>query len=162
MLEHSRNNAAAIAQQAASSPATFKQLMECFISEDSCLAQRAAWSVSIVAETHPKLIQPYLGKLVALLTRKDVHHAVIRNALRTLQGIEIPRRYHGKVMKTCFDYIEEPGVPPAIKAFSLTILSNLSKTYPEIRAELRLLIEENWENETPAFRSRGRKVLKAL
>jgi hypothetical protein len=52
--------------------------------------------------------------------------------------------------------------PIAVKAFSLTILSNLSAAYPEIRGELKLIIEEQWEQSTPAFRSRAKKVLREM
>jgi hypothetical protein len=41
-------------------------------------------------------------------------------------------------------------------------LFRLSKTYPEIRAELKLIIEDHWDNETIAFRSRGKKILSEL
>jgi hypothetical protein len=41
----------------------------------------------------------------------------------------------------------------------LTILSNLSKEHPDILAELKLIIEEQWEHSTPAFRSRAKKIL---
>jgi hypothetical protein len=47
-----------------------------------------------------------------------------------------------------------------VKAFSLTILEQLSKEYPEILAEIITVIEERWEYETAAFHSRARKILK--
>jgi hypothetical protein len=87
---------------------------------------------------------------------------VIRNTVRLLQDVSIPKRWHGRVMSLCFDFVADPETPIAVKAFSLTILSNLSKDYPEIRGELKLIIEGQWEQATPAFRSRARTILKAL
>jgi hypothetical protein len=58
-----------------------------------------------------------------------------------------------------FSFIETPTTPIAIKAFSLKTLQNLAKRYPEIKAELKLIIQERWETETAAFRSRGKKIL---
>jgi hypothetical protein len=52
--------------------------------------------------------------------------------------------------------------PIAVKAFSLTILSHLAADYPDIRGELKLIIEEQWEHSTAAFRSRAKKVLKQM
>jgi len=99
---------------------------------------------------------------VAQLSRKDVHDAVIRNSVRILQQIEVPDSLHGELMNHCFGFIESPSTPVAIKAFSLTTLFNLSKLYPEIKHELKLIIEERWNNETAAFKSRGKKILKSL
>jgi len=65
-------------------------------------------------------------------------------------------------MNSCFSFIESVSTPVAIKAFSLTTLYNLSKSYPEIKNELKLIIEERWDDETAAFKSRGRRILKQL
>jgi hypothetical protein len=159
---HTREQALKISEFACSSPKNFKILMHCFLSNEYRLAQRAAWSVSWAAKKNPSLINPYIKDLVAQLSRKDVHNAVIRNSVRILQQIEIPESLHGELMNNCFNFIESPSTPVAIKAFSLTTLFNLSKFYPEIKNELKLIIEERWNNETPAFKSRGKKILKSL
>lgn len=159
---HSKTQALKISNYACSSPKHFKELMQCFLSNEYRLAQRAAWSVSWAAQNKPELITPYIKDLVAQLPRKDVHDAVIRNSVRILQQIEIPESLHGELMNYCFEFIESNSVPAAIKAFSLTTLYNLSKFYPEIKNELKLIIEERWNNETAAFKSRGKKILSQL
>jgi len=63
-------------------------------------------------------------------------------------------------MDTCFKYISIPGEAAAVKAFSLTVLEKLSKSYPAIIPEIKLLIEENYDRETAAFKSRAKKFLK--
>lgn len=160
--EHSKENAARIAAYACTSKKTFAELMKLYSGNDVVLAQRAAWSVDKAARIRPDLITPYIGDLVKAIQQKNVHDAVIRNAVRILEELEIPEIYHGEVMNTCFGFIEDPSKPPAIKAFSLTILANLAKHYPEIKAELKLIIEERWDTETPAFKSRGGKILKKM
>ncbi|MES2003273.1 MAG: hypothetical protein V4450_02035 [Bacteroidota bacterium] len=162
LKEHSKEQAGKIAAYACLSKKNFKELVQCFMSNEYRLAQRAAWSVSWAARKKPEMISPYIKDLVAVLEKKDVHPAVIRNSVRILEQIEIPEVFHGEVMNACFQFIEAPTTPVAIKAFSLTTLYNLSKTYPEIKAELKLIIEERWETETAAFRSRGRKIINAF
>jgi hypothetical protein len=159
---HSKTQAFKISEFACSSPKHFAALMKFFLSNEYRLAQRAAWSVSWAAKKNPELIVPYIKDLVDQLPRKDVHNAVIRNSIRILQQIEIPEDLHGELMNSCFNFIESPPTPIAIKAFSLTTLFNLSKSYPEIKNELKLIIEERWNNEAAAFKSRGKKILKAL
>lgn len=162
LKEHSKQHAMKIAVYATASPDRFKTLMHCFMTNDYRLAQRAAWSVNWAARKKPGMIKPYIKDLVAVLDKKDVHDAVIRNSLRILEDIDIPERYHGAVINTCMNFIEKPAIPAALKAYSMTIVANLSGIYPEIKQELKLIIEENWDNATPAFRSRGKKILKQI
>jgi hypothetical protein len=159
---YSKEQALAVSEYACSSAERFAKLMQCFLSNEYRLAQRAAWSVSWAAKQKPDLIEPYLKHLIAQLPRKDVHDAVIRNSVRILQQIKIPEALHGELMNYCFAFIESNSTPVAIKAFALTTLFNLSTAYPEIRNELQLLIEERWNHETAAFKSRGGKILKEL
>ncbi len=56
-----------------------------------------------------------------------MHDAVIRNSVRILQQIEIPESLHGELMNSCFQLLEEPLTPVAIKAFSITTLFYLGK-----------------------------------
>jgi hypothetical protein len=157
-----REHALKIAAFACSSPKHFSELMQCFLSNEYRLAQRAAWCVSWSVKKNASLIQPYIKDLVQQLQRKDVHGAVIRNSVRILQEVEIPEWLHGELMNSCFSFIGSPSTPVAIKAFSLTTLFNLSKSYPEIKNELKLIIEERWNNETAAFKSRGKQILRKL
>lgn len=159
---HTREKALKISEYAGSSPKYFKELMQCFLSNEYRLAQRAAWSVSWAAQKKPELIQPYIKDLIVQLPRKDVHDAIIRNSVRILQKIKIPEAFHADLMNNCFAFIESNTTPVAIKAFSLTTLFNLSEIYPEINNELKLIIEERWNKETAAFKSRGKKILKKL
>src|SRR5689334_12983307 len=100
-----RSKALLIAEYACSSPKRFKELMECFLTNEYRLAQRAAWSVSWAARKRPGHIKPYVKDLVAQLGRGDVHDAVIRNSVRVLQEIEIPEALHGDIMNACFSLI---------------------------------------------------------
>lgn len=160
--EHSKEQALRIANHAVQNKKQFKELMNCYTNADYRLSQRAAWSVSWAAKNKPAMIEPYIGVLVKRLQEPNVHPAVIRNAVRILEDINIPEQFHGEVMNVCFGFIETPSTPAAIKAFSLTVLFNLTKQYPEIKPELKLIIKERWETETAAFRSRGRKILRGL
>ena len=159
---YTKTGANTITTYACSSPSHPDELMQCFTDKEYRIAQRAAWNVSDVTKRNPELIQPYLKEIVTQLERTDVHPAVIRNSVRILQTIEIPEALHSEVMNVCFNFIEQPATPIAVKAFALTALYNLSNYYPEIKVELQLIIEERIDNETAAFKSRGKKILQQL
>jgi hypothetical protein len=65
-------------------------------------------------------------------------------------------------MDICFSYVEDPVEAVAVKAFSLTVLGNLAKQYPEIIPEIKLLIEEQLGRQTAAFKSRAKMFLKEV
>ena len=100
--------------------------------------------------------------LLKNLEKPNLHGSVKRNTVRLLQDIAIPKKFEGQVMNLCFNYIGSPDEAVAVKAFSLTILENLSKEYPDIKAELKTIIEDRWNYESPAFHSRARKIFKKL
>jgi hypothetical protein len=160
--EHSKNQTDRIVAYIGDDKERFGALIHLFFKGEYRITQRAAWPLSYCVRQHPELIAPYYRQLLDNLERKNIHVAVIRNTVRLLQDINIPKRWHGRVMSICFDFVADVETSIAVKAFALTILSNLSEGYPEIRGELKLIIEEQWEQATPAFRVRARKILKNL
>ena len=160
--EHSRRQCDRIVAYIGADKDRFAQLIELFFRGEYRITQRAAWPLGYCVRHHPELIAPYYRQLLDNLGRKDIHVAVIRNTVRLLQDVSIPIRYHGRVMSVCFEFVEDPATPIAVKAFALTILSNLLQDYPEIQGELKTLIESQWEQATPAFRGRARKILKGM
>lgn len=159
LKEHSKLQCSKIVRYIGSDKRKFAELMKVFFEGEYRVIQRASWPLSYCIQENPALIQPYWSRLCEMLQRPGIHNAVVRNILRLLQYINIPKRYHGRIMTICFDYIAEENIPAAVKAFSLTVLDNLSQSYPEIRSELQLVIEERLDRETPAFKSRAKKIL---
>lgn len=160
--EHSKNQCEKIVKYVGGDKTRFAELMQLFLNGEYRVTQRAGWPLSICVENHPELITPWFKQILPLLKKPGVHIAVVRNVVRLLQYVSIPERYHGEVMNTCFEFVADPQTAPAIKAFSLTILENLSAEYPDIKPELKLVIEERWPYETAAFHSRARKILKKI
>ncbi|WP_315813966.1 hypothetical protein [Paraflavitalea speifideaquila] len=158
--KHSKDQTDQIVQYVGHDKKRFDALMKVFLEGDKLVQQRGGWPLSYCAQRNPSFVMPYLGKLLKLLERKDVHNAVTRNILRLLQDITIPTRYQGQVMNICFEFITAPQQPAAIKAFSLTVLEHLADSYPDIIPEIKLIIEERWPHELPSFHSRARKLLK--
>jgi hypothetical protein len=159
LKEHSKAQCRKIVDYIGSDKKRFKQLMDAFFAGEYRMTQRAAWPLSHCVSNHPQLITPYLARLLDTLENPGVHNAVVRNIIRLLQDIKVPKAFHGRIMTSCFNFISSETIPAAIKAFSLTVLNNLAEDYPEIRPELKLIIEERWDNESAAFRSRAKKII---
>ena len=160
LAEHSKANCNKIVKWVADSQQRFNELFDLFLNDEYRVVQRAAWPLSYIIIAHPQLIKKHFARLIKNLHKPRIHDAVKRNTLRLLEQIPIPQRFHGEIMTICFEYINSANEPVAIKAFSLTVLGNLSKKYPEIKQELKTIIEDRFDHESAAFRSRAKKILK--
>ncbi|QJB37578.1 hypothetical protein HF324_06825 [Chitinophaga oryzae] len=146
-----------------SDPKRFARLMQLFLEDEYRVVQRSAWIISLVAEKHPELMTPHLPEMVARMETGGLPSAVKRNVLRVLQDMTLPPDLHGPVMNACFQYLEDPREMIAIKAFAMTILSNLAVAYPDIKNEIRILLEDLLEHDpSPGIRSRAQKVMKSI
>ena len=162
LQEHSKAQTNKIIAWVGDSQKRFDDLFYLFINDEYRVVQRAGWPLSYIAATYPQLIQKHFSKLIQNLHKTGLHNAVKRNTVRLLQEITIPKKFHGEIMSLCFDYISSPDEAIAVKAFSLTILQNLSAEYPDIKPELKTIIHNRWDFETAAFHSRARKILKSM
>ena len=159
--EHSKKQCDRIINWIGNNKSRFDELMHLFFAGEYRVTQRAAWPMSYCVREHPDWVQFYFKALLDMLEKKGAHDAVKRNIVRLLQDVKIPAKYKGRLMSVCFNFIQSNETAVAIKAFSLTILGNLSRQYPEIIHELKLIIEERWEIETPAFRARAKKIIRS-
>jgi hypothetical protein len=138
----------------------FDELFALSLDDEFKVSQWAGWPLSYCVQKHPKLIKKHFRELLKNVERKGIHEAVKRNTVRLLQYADIPGKFHGEVMDLCFRYISSPTEAVAVKAFSITVLQNLARQYPEIINEIKLVIEERWDYETVAFKTRAKKLLK--
>jgi len=162
LKEHSKSNTNLITEYIGKDPVKFKALMDLFFHGEYRVVQRAAWAMSDAVTAHPELILPYLDQLVLNLKDAPKHPAVTRNTLRILQNLEVPERLQGELVNLCFDFVASRKEAVAIKAFAMTIIYNIGKSEPDLMNELKILIEDQMPFTSPAFQSRGRKILKAL
>ena len=160
LKEHSKANCNTIVQWIGSNQPRFDELVGIFLSSEYRLVQLSAWPISYAAIAHPALVKKHFSKLINNLDKPGIPIAVKRNTLRLLQEIAIPKKFHGKLMDACFRYIASPTEAIAVKAFSMRVLENLCTVYPEIIPEIQLVIDENYDRETPAFKARARMFLK--
>lgn len=139
----------------------FAELIYLFLGDEYRVTQRATWAITHCAEKYPSLILPHLKKIVSRL-ENPAPAAVKRNIIRIFQWIEIPENLQGRVAEMCFRFLCSKDEAIAVKVFSMTVLHNLSKLHPGLKNELRSAIEEQMPYASAGFKSRGKKILKAL
>lgn len=161
LKEHSKRQTLKIAKFIGNDETKFKTLMHLFFNDEYRVVQRAAWVVNICTEAHPGLIEPYLNKMLDYL-RKPVHDAVKRNTVRIFQFVDIPKKLIGKTVTICFELLQSKNESVAVKVFSMSVLGRIVQNEPELKNELRLIIEEQLPYSTAGFLSRAKKILKNI
>ncbi len=159
LKEHSKKNCNTIVSWVGNNNKRFNQLFDLFLNDEYRVTQRAAWPLSYSAIAHPAFMNKNFEKLINNLRKPNLHDSIKRNTVRLLQEVQIPEKLEGAVMEMCFNYLAAPKETVAIKAFSLTVLSKFAKKYPEIIPEIKLLIEEQINHQSAAFKSRAKKFM---
>lgn len=164
LSENSKTNIVRLSSWAGRDRVRIGELVQLFLSEDYKVVQRAAWILSEVAMQAEEEIRPYIGALLGRCRDSGIPVAVKRNVTRILQRIAIPEEHHAAAMNLCFELLADPRETVAVRCFSMGILAGLCSPYPELKQELRSLIESALEQEelTPAFRNKSGKVLRQL
>jgi hypothetical protein len=162
LKEHSKRQTDKIIRYVGTNQTKFDELVELFLKGEYRVTQRAGWPLSYIAIEHPEMIRKHLKKLLLNVQKPELHNAVIRNTVRLLQFVEIPKSLQGLAAEVCFAFLNDRKQPIAIRCFSMTVLGNLCKSYPELKNELKISIEENLPYSTAGFKARVRKVMKEI
>lgn len=155
---HSKAQAEKIAAYVGEDEKRFGELIKHLLGPVYRLSQRAAWPVSYCIERKPELVKPYFNVLIKQLERGDTHEAVRRNVARLFQFVEVPKRYHGRLFDACYNLLDDPDQPVAVRVFSMTVAAKLANDSPELLAELKLVATKYPALMTAGMRSRIRRV----
>lgn len=161
LAEHSKVQMMTIVAYVGDDHLRFQALMTLFLTPDRLLNQRASWPLGKIVDQNPDWYVPYLEELIFVLEH-PTHNAVIRNTLKILERINLPEIFQGRIFTLCSEILIKAKEPVANKVYAMSILYHISKSYPELQSELKLLIETQWPESQPGFKSRGSKILKAI
>mgnify|MGYP000529530988 CR=1 FL=1 len=163
LIEHSQSNAQKIVDYIGTNPQRLQELMKCYFSKEYRLSQRSAMVVGKCFDSHPGMMGKYIPQMCEILEEKDLEIAVKRNTVRTLQFVAIPEELQAKLFDRCLHFLIDSNETIAVKAFSMTILYNICKAFPELKMEVIPLLEDLLKRcESPGIKNRGNKVLKKL
>jgi hypothetical protein len=143
--------------------ARMTELMACFFDAEWRICQRAAWAVGMIGEEQPLLIEPFLEQMLLNL-KTPQHDAILRNTMRVIHALpSIPVAVEGLTVDAAFRFLEDPSVSIAIRMFSMRILGKMCKKEPDLKPELRILLEDILENEkAPGVVGAAKDVLKKI
>lgn len=139
----------------------FQTLLELTLYEKDPLAWRAAWILDGSDEQHKGLAESSLSDIIQRLPELESKGA-LRSLLRLLCRYDIPEDDQGLLVDLCFSYMVSELYPVAVKVHAMQIIYNHTLIYPELKDELITVIEDQVENNTVGFKSRGRRIIRQL
>ncbi len=139
----------------------FDEIVGLILHDTDPVPARAAWVAEGVSEQFPEMINPHVTSLIRALPA-CTHPGTRRNVLKILSRTPIPEEEQGMLIDQCFGWMLDLNEPVAVKVYCMQIIANHLDTYPELSNELREVIEDQWDRNSPGFQSRGRKILRMM
>ncbi|MGM0581903.1 MAG: hypothetical protein ACQETL_14555 [Bacteroidota bacterium] len=126
------------------------------------IQDKAAWVMSGVVEHQPKIIKENEVGLLLKFLEKGVSVGVERNIWRTFQFIEIPEVHQEKCLHLAFETLENKKSSIAVEIFAMSTAFELSKNNEDLNHLLEEILLYKMENASKGFKSKARKILKAI
>jgi len=161
LMEHSRANSEYIRDFVGTDKTKMQALIDLITGDDLILHQRGFYAMSIIGDDHPELLLPHLKVLFKVL-KNPSHDGYGRAFIRYLSQIEIPKKWQGIAVDYCFTALENPKTPIAIQAHGMSVLMNIGRKETAILPELAEILNANYENSSPGYKSRAKRILKEI
>ena len=173
-VNHSRANRLKMARSIMENPALVDPLLDIAYSLKEPLSSRACWSIEFAARQDLRFLDNYLDKFINGMSKVKSDSSV-RPVAKICELLIL--EYYGSspqnnpsnlshdhlehIATACFDWlIEDQKVAP--KAYSMTCLYHLGKTFGWIHPELKMVLENNYANGSAGYKARARKILAKL
>lgn len=158
--EHSKRMATIVAKQMIASNESKQELLEIVLENVKTISQRAAYSLSIASDLHPKIYnnihdQQILLKIIQL---PNAHNSLYRNALKALFNCDLEKELEVKVMDECYKLLLIPKQKNAIIVYAIKIIAKISRPYPELQDELKRFLANLPQTPSPSIQAALRYV----
>jgi hypothetical protein len=139
----------------------FEKFFPLIYDDNGYVANRAAWVLEKYAANYPHIVKPYLPEIIdqLLVTR---FHGARRLLLKVVSFYPIPEEKEGVLVDRCFTWLESPKEKVALKVYSMQVLADFAQKMPDVIPELIAVLENNYEHNSIAFKSRASKTMKLL
>jgi hypothetical protein len=144
-------------------PESFRDVLDLCFLEKYPLSMRASRVAQLYCEKYPEAIYPYLDEAIDKTIRSQIG-GVRRNFLKIFgEFIEIERISNpGTLLDTCFEWLLDARLPPAIRIHSMGVIYKLGMKEPGLFHELKETIGIMMEEGEPSLKNFGAKMIKKI
>ena len=170
-VNHSREKRMEMSQFVLNNKELGRPILDIGFEVDNPISSKACWILEFTAREKLDYIFPYLDFFTA-----NLHKVHLESSVRPLAKIcellvisyyskeanttkeAITTKNLEQITEACFDWlIGDYKVAP--KAYSMTSLLLLGRTYDWVHPELKIIVEQNYATGSAAYKARGRMVL---
>ncbi len=140
----------------------YQSLMEIALYNSNQKSWRAAYLVDQINDDYPKLIYPYLHKMIEQV-RIEKSAGKKRHFLKLISLNDLTKNQQGHIFDFCVETLRSAKEPTAVRVHAMQILHNIALKESELIPEILLIIENEMEyHSTAGIISRGRKLISNL
>ncbi len=134
LVVHSKKNIDLIIKHVGDDDKKISILINLLLHDEYRVSQRVSQTLIHIAEKYPAAIAPHLSVLLDNLTQNSPGESVRRNTIRIFWKFpHYPEALLGQLVQICFQYLENPLQPIAVRAFSAYVLARICKSNIEFR-----------------------------
>lgn len=173
-VDHSREKRILMARLILDHPQLVHPLLEIAYSYDDPRSSRACWVLEFTAKADLRYLDSHLHTFIKGLNKlrfdssvrpiaKICEYLVIEYYTTADQEnpSKLSEAHLEEITNACFDWLIGHH-KVAAKAYSMTCLYHLGKTFRWIHPELKMVLENNYHKGSAAYKARARRVLSKL
>jgi hypothetical protein len=131
------------------------------LDEDRFTILRFLWLTGGLVEFDPERVAPAVPYFFAKRFEVKVPN-YDRSLAKFCWLAGIPEEIEGEITNALFQWILDPKVSTSTKSFAVLALFNQTQKYPDLKNELRMVIEDQLDKNGSSFEKRAGKVLAKL
>jgi len=156
--------------------ALFQKLFAIAQEVDNPISCKAMWVLEFVCRKDLTQLLPYLPEFIKTIQKVYLQPAV-RPAAKICEYLiveyysqkpnkkvfsKLSKNSRAQIATCCFDWLIDPKVKVAAKAYSMTTLYRLGNDFDWIIPELKMNLEQNYASGSAAYKARARMILKKI
>jgi hypothetical protein len=131
------------------------------LDEDRFTAMRFLWLMGGLVEIDPERVAPVVPYLFSKRLEVNVPN-YDRSIAKFCWLAGIPKEIEGDVIDTLFKWILDPKISTSTKSFAVLALFKQTEKHPDIKHELKIVIEDQLHKNGSSFEKRAGKILGEL
>lgn len=131
------------------------------LDEEGKVPMYFTWLLGEIVEKAPEMLVPVLPELFE--RRKQTNIQGYRRSLaKWMYHAGLPAGLEGEALDALFLWARDPAAQVSIVRFALLVLCGVAENYPDLRPELRLVLEEQRDLRTKNFQKQVDGILSKL